>query len=107
MNRIATQLKAAAIISGLLVLPLALLEVINRRRFDEPFPLPLFAILWLLPAIFVLAVMPLVRRPGTTDRKMHPAGQLLRIALLVLLAVTWTGLMGDQMPCFLGVPNCD
>jgi hypothetical protein len=26
---------------------------------------------------------------------------------LILLAWLWVGLIHDQMPCFLGVPNCN
>jgi cation transport ATPase len=107
MNKTATQLKTAAVISGLLVLPLVLLEMINRRRFDESFPLFLFAVLWLLPAIFILTLLPLVRSARDSERRRHPASLLARIAVLVLLGAAWVSLMGDQMPCFLGVANCD
>lgn len=27
--------------------------------------------------------------------------------LALTLAFLWVGLVSDQMPCFLGVPNCD
>ncbi len=30
-----------------------------------------------------------------------------RVAIVVLIAWLWVGLVVDQMPCFLGVPNCD
>ena len=107
MTRTATQLTTAAVVSGLLVFPLVLLEVINHRRYDQAFPLALFVVLWLLPAIFILTLMPLVRSSRSSNRKMHPVSVLIRIAVLVLLAVGWIGLLRDQMPCFLGVPNCD
>jgi hypothetical protein len=30
-----------------------------------------------------------------------------RVVARVLAAVGWAGIIGDQMPCFLGAPNCD
>jgi len=27
--------------------------------------------------------------------------------VLILIAWLWAGALVDQMPCFLGVPNCD
>jgi cation transport ATPase len=108
MRRIATQLRSPAIISSLLVLPLVGLEVINRRGFDEGFPFPLFGILWLLPVTFMVALMPIVRtswRDGTL--RTVPVSLLFRVAFLILVAWLWVAILLDQMPCFLGVPNCD
>jgi hypothetical protein len=30
-----------------------------------------------------------------------------RIATLIFIAWMWVAVVLDQMPCFLGVPNCD
>jgi len=32
---------------------------------------------------------------------------LARVAVMIALAWSWIGIVLDQMPCFLGVPNCD
>ena len=88
----------SALIGFLVVLPFIVLELINRR-FDGNFPFPLFVVMWLLSFAFVLLVRPLAR-PG----RLHVA---LRVAGLILIGWVWTGLVIDQMPCFLGVPNCD
>lgn len=64
MRRIAIQLRSPAIISLLLVLPFVGLEVINRRRFDEGFPFPPFALLWLLAITFILTLRPMMRALG-------------------------------------------
>jgi hypothetical protein len=37
----------------------------------------------------------------------NPINLLLRVAFLALIAWMWGGILIDQMPCFLGVPNCD
>jgi cation transport ATPase len=108
MGRIFIQLRSPAIISTLLVLPLVSLEVINRRSFAESFPVPLFGTLWLLSVAFLLTLMPVVRtlRAGDTI-KSHRVSILARVAFLILVAWLWVSLLLDQMPCFLGVPNCD
>jgi hypothetical protein len=103
-----TKLKSPAIISLALVIPFALLELANRRNIPEDFPIPLFVILWLLPAIFLLTLRPIVRSVQAGNKLLaNPVSLLLRAALLVFLAYLWAGILIDQMPCFLGVPNCD
>jgi len=101
-------LRLPAVTSTLLVLPLILLEWVNRRGFNQGFPLPLFGILWLLPAAFILVLrssLAGLRTEGNT--RTHRVKQILRITSLVLLAGLWLVILQDQMPCFLGVPNCD
>lgn len=108
MGRLVIQLRSPAIISTLLVLSLVSLEAISRRSFGESFPFPLFATLWLLSVAFILTLRPVVRtlRGGDTI-KPGRVTILARVALLVLVAWLWASLLLDQMPCFLGVPNCD
>jgi hypothetical protein len=40
-------------------------------------------------------------------RRSGAAGMALRVSLVGLFAWLGVGLLIDQMPCFLGVPNCD
>ena len=75
-------------------LPLAVMELWNRRGYGEGFPFFLFGLLWLLPA----AVTFVVARPWSL---------LLRVGLLLALGAAWGAIFLDQLPCFLGVPNCD
>jgi len=101
-------LKTPAIVASLLVLPFMILELVNRRGFNDGFPVPLFFLMWLLPVAFVAILMPILRSLPAGNRNMQSALSLLpRIALLILIAWLWVGLTLDQMPCFLGVPNCD
>jgi hypothetical protein len=108
MKHILTNLRSPAVISLLLVLPFMFLEVVNRRNFHEGFPVTLFVIMWLLPLLFILTVMPIVRsvRAGNSIAT-NPMNHILRVAFLALIAWMWMGILIDQMPCFLGVPNCD
>jgi hypothetical protein len=100
----------AAAASLLTVLPFVALELRNASgsRGFVHLPYPLFAMLWLLPFAFILAAAPIVRiiRAGNSLLA-HPGAVLTRVAMLGLVAFLWASLVQDQMPCFLGVPNCD
>ena len=108
MRNIFIILRAPAIISLIVVLPFMSLELINRQDFHEDFPIPLFGILWFLPVIFILILMPIVRNVQAGNKmKVTLASFLVRVAFLILLAWFWVSIILDQMPCFLGVRNCD
>jgi hypothetical protein len=100
MSVVSKQLSLARVIglSTVLVLPLLVLELKNQPV--NQFPIVLFAVLWLLPFAFILLALELL------------AGKRLTVTLalgVVMLAIAmfWVMLVIDQMPCFLGVPNCD
>ena len=99
---------SSALISLLLILPLMIMEVVNRRNFNEDFPIGLFVMLWLLPVLFILTGMPILRnvRAGNSIL-VKPVILLIRVVFLILIVWFWGNLLIDQMPCFLGVPNCD
>jgi hypothetical protein len=108
IQAILTNVSLPALISLLLVIPFMIMEVVNRRGFNEGFPIPLFVMMWLLPLSFILTLRPIVRylRAGNSLIT-QPVSLLIRIVILVFVAWMWTSLLIDQMPCFLGVPNCD
>ncbi|MDX2004136.1 MAG: hypothetical protein SFU83_02575 [Meiothermus sp.] len=60
----------SALISFLLVLPLMLMQLINRRGLNEEFPLVLFIGFWLAPFAIGLMLLPIARawRRGTHRR---------------------------------------
>lgn len=108
MKTAITNFRSPAIISSILVLPFVILEWVNRRGFDEDFPFPLFGIMWMLPLAFIVILNPVVRDLRAGNRlTANPAGLLAGAAILFLIGWLWTGILLDQMPCFLGVPNCD
>ena len=103
-------LQSAAIVSSLLVLPLAVLEALHTTITMQNAAgiIVLFGLLWLLPTTFVLIGLPLVR----AGRARHIVSKrfvsvLLRIGLLTVIATMWGGIVLDQLPCFLAYPNCD
>lgn len=103
-------LGAATLISFVLVLPFAFLEARNNivTRQNAPGLLVLFGLLWLLPTAFIFVLAPMAQ----TVRAGHsllaaPLKLLFRVAFLTLTATMWSSLLFDQLPCFLGYPNCD
>jgi len=95
----------AMLVSTVLVAPLIYLQL--RFGYSD-FPFVLFAVLWLLPGAFVLAAVPLLRAVRAGESLLARRGALVaRVGFLVLTAMVWAGIVDDQMPCFLGVPNCD
>lgn len=93
-----TKLLASAI-SLALTSPFVVLEIFNNGlRADRALDyVVLFGLLWVLPIAFLLTAMP----PG---RLLSP---VMRIAILVVVAVAWVGVVSDQLPCFMGSANCD
>lgn len=101
-------LKAAIIGSSVLVLPFIILELVNRRDFPNGFPIPLFGFMWLMALTFIVILMPILRSYQASNQTAPSSLSVLpRIVLLALIAWIWVSLVIDQMPCFLGVPNCD
>lgn len=108
MTAISTNLKWPAIISILLVLPFMILEWVNRREFDEGFPIQLFIIMWLLALAFSLILMPVVRKAHAGNKLMEKPWLLfIQVVFLIFIAWLWVGIVRDQIDCFLGVPLCD
>jgi hypothetical protein len=81
------------------------MELANYPNAVQNFPIMLFVILWLLPFLFILILFPAIRQLRTD----HIAclSLSMKLIMLLFLAMFWTGPLIDQMPCFLGVPNCD
>jgi hypothetical protein len=111
MNNNAKNIGVAALISLILVAPFAFLELrynTETARNLIHFPFPVFGLLWLLATVFIIIVASIVRTVRAGDSLLaHPVALLFRLVFLVLVAWLWGGLFIDQLPCFLGVPNCD
>ena len=99
----------AAVPAGfVIVLPLMIMEAVNRRNLPEAFPVVLFTTMWLLATIFgVIAVSVGRSIIAEAGLRRHPVRLLLGAVFALSIAVFWSGLLVDQMPCFLGVPKCD
>ena len=102
--------KSLALISFILVLPFVILESLNNTitKQNALGLIVLFGLLWLLAIAFIVILVPIVRTVRAGNSVMaNPINLLLRVAFLALIAMMWGGIIIDQLPCFMGVPNCD
>ena len=110
MNTIPEDFASAAIISFILVLPFVILEFLNSSvtKDNASGLILLFGVLWLLPTVFIVILKPILRSARAGKSLMEkPVTLLLKVTSLVLIATVWGWGLMDQLPCFLGVPNCD
>lgn len=107
MQTVAAQLTLSATIGAALVLPFVLLELANRNLTGN-LPVPLFGLMWILSTATTSILASLVRSFRTRDNVMaRPVSVLLRVVCLIPFAWFLVVLVLDQLPCFLGTPNCD
>jgi hypothetical protein len=103
MNNITKSLGAAALFAYL-----ELRHNTETSRNLIHFPIPLFGMLWFLATVIIIIVASIVRTVRAGDSLLaHPVTLFFRLVFLALVAWLWGGLFIDQLPCFLGVPNCD
>jgi hypothetical protein len=110
IKSIVTTLGLAALISFILTLPFVILESLNHTitRQNAPGLIALFGLMWLLPTAFIVILAPIARTVRAGNSVLANDIKLwCRVAFLALIAMMWGGLLIDQLPCFLGVPNCD
>lgn len=108
MENFKINFKSATIIGLISVLPFITLELVNRRTLSQDFPFPLFVFLWLLATAFIFMLMPIVQTVQTGNKiAAKPAVLLISGVFMVIIAFLWGSIVVDQMPCFMGVPNCD
>lgn len=117
MRNIATNPSAAAVISLILVLPLAILILVDGFEIEplhgllkalttgsDGYILVMSVVLFLPAVACIVALVPIVHsvRAGNSI-----VGQLINLLLAVALLVLVGSIMVDQFPCWIGVPNCD
>jgi len=108
MNPKLKRLFTPVLLGLLCVLPFAVMEIVNLGRIPDPFPYAIFLYLWLMFALFLICLFALVRLAKSRVSKQERLPALLLNALVLLFSVmSIVYLLADQMPCFLGVPNCD
>jgi hypothetical protein len=108
MNNQLLKFKMPLFISILLMLPFVILELVNRRQFNEVFPFQLFGFMGVVALIFGFSLTALLRQLRKGEKT--PGAIFVQLLLLVVIGLSiWslTSLLIDQWPCFLGVPNCD
>lgn len=84
------------------------MESINLGGIPDPFPYAIFLYLWLMFALFFLSLFAILRLGRSRmSRKERLPAYLLNALVLLFAVMTIASILADQMPCFLGVPNCD
>ena len=96
------------LVCAALVTPFLVLQSINRRTLDEAFPFVLFTFMSLHALLIVQVLRPALRRLWAERslgalKPRYWAGVLLGLVLVF----AYVDVVIDQLPCFLGVPNCD
>jgi len=108
MNPKLKRLFTPVLLGLLCVLPFAVMEIVNLGRIPDPFPYAIFLYLWLMFALFLICLFAIIRLAKSRVNKQERLPALLLNALVLLFTVmSIVYLLADQMPCFLGVPNCD
>ena len=85
MRTITADLRSAALISLILVLPFAILESLNQTitKQNAPGLILLLGLLWLLPVAFIVILLPVVRNLRAGHSLIaNPINLLLGVALL-------------------------
>ena len=96
------------LISSTLVAPFVVLQLLNRRAFREDFPFVLFTFMSLHTLFIVLLLVPALRRlRSERNLRALKLGHWAGLVLSAFLAFAYVDVVIDQLPCFLGVPNCD
>ena len=96
------------LISSTLVAPFVVLQLLNRRAFREEFPFVLFTFMSLHALAIVLLLTPTLRRlRSARNLRALNLGHWAGLVLSALLIYAYANVIIDQLPCFLGVPNCD
>ena len=70
MQTILKAFASPALISLLLILPFMLMEVVNRRNFNEDFPIFLFFVMWLNLFAVSVILLPIMRSRRTGNQDM-------------------------------------
>ena len=70
MQTILKTLGSSTLLSLLLILPFMIMQVVNRRNFNEGFPFVLFFVMWLNLFAISLILLPIVRGRRTADQGM-------------------------------------
>jgi hypothetical protein len=98
----------SVLISSTLVAPFIVLQWVNHRAFHEGFPFVLFTFMSLHSLLIVLLLTPAMRRLRSEGNlRALTLGHWAGLVLSAFLIFAYANVVRDQLPCFLGVPNCD
>jgi hypothetical protein len=99
--------KYAAMVSTLLIAPLALLEF-NANARGEGMSIDSIAMMGFLWAIGfgIIWLLSLIYNRSQFEILSKSVVLVLFVFMALALAIVWVGVIADQMPCIIGTPNC-
>jgi hypothetical protein len=111
-------LRTPALIAAGLSIPFAILEFVfrvfvrpdSRVVADTGFVVGLLVLsgfLWTLPFLAAAIAGRLINEEAVEPRRVLQPRVIVQVAVVIGLALLWSALAADQLPCFLAVPNCD
>ena len=123
MNTILASPKKATDLSAFLCLPITFIISLLWLNIEPPIghlldapdnqpdvlgSLFVLGLALLLPLALVIVLAPVVRSVRAGNKlAAHPSNSLLAAVILFLMSVIVGGIIIDQYPCWVGVPNCD
>lgn len=107
MRVITKSLALAALIGLLLMLPFAVMELtFSAARVEVSNFVALFGFLWLLLATSAALIISFIQSIRAGKSVLNSVN-LAVVPAVCIIAFVLVSLIADQMPCFMGVPNCD
>ena len=99
---------ASLLMSATLVAPFIVMQSVNRSTPGEELPFALFTFMSLNALLIVLLLTPPLRHLQA-ERSLRALGfaHWAGLSLGIVLVFVYANVVVDQLPCFLGVPNCD
>ena len=103
-----TAFTSSLLVAALLVVPFIVLQLVSRWRFQEGFPYVLFTFMGVHSLLIAISLVPALQclRRERSLKALKP-GHWAGLLLAGFLGYLYINLVLDQLPCFLGVPNCD
>ena len=101
-------LKKAILFNSLLLFPFATLELTLNKQANPNDFIALFGFLLILATAFIFILLSVGHGPNAPRKgAIIPARIVLGIVALGCIAIVFGTVMADQMPGFMGHPNCD
>ncbi|MBK8809931.1 MAG: hypothetical protein IPN69_04280 [Acidobacteria bacterium] len=106
MNNAFLRISVSVLIGLVATLPFVVTEYIYSGGYPAGIPFAIFNVLWLEASIFTYLAISLFRTPRTGPVSDWIFPLLLKSLGLVIIMSSWTFVVADQLPCFLGGKGC-
>jgi hypothetical protein len=106
MNRVVYRIAVSAFIGLIATVPFVAMEHVYSGGFPQGAPFAIFNVLWIDASLITYLAISLFRTPrvGSVTNWILPF--ILKSAALIAVISSWTFIVNDQMPCFLGGRGC-